>query len=287
MPSIAPFKHLSLACALALAAPAFAQAPADPTAKPNPAKDTLSVSAADDKPAAKKSDEGGDPEAAPKGNGGGGGMGGGRRGRGGAGGGGGGAASDKVVYDFELPGPDGKGIPLSTYKGKTLLIVNLGRNSSYATQIAGLNKLAEQYKDKGLVVIGIPSNEFGAAEPGTDAEIQKIYHDQDKVAFPVMAKSKLDGDDAMPLFEFLEKAQLSDTGPVHWNFTKFIIDAAAASAATPCSRLRSPPLRVAFVVLTTPLDCHSAARRRNPLLARPRPVQFVREVCTTLGASAN
>ena len=246
MPSISlSLQRLSLVCALSIAVPAlaYAQEPAAPAsatpraqgspehkksssdAKPDAAKDSLSVPAPDSKPEAKKGgDEGGDAEA-PK-SGGGGFGGGGRRGRGGAGGGGGEKASDKVAYDFELPGADGKGVPLSSFKGKTLIVVNLGRNSSYASQIAGLQKLNDQYKDKGLVVIGIPSNEFGAAEPGTDAEIQKVYKDQDKVTFPVMAKSTLDGDDALPFAQFLEKAQLTDTGPIHWNFTKFIIDKA-------------------------------------------------------------
>ena len=253
MPSASlSLQRLSLLCALSIAVPALAHAqepvapvapaPATPSAqgtpehkkpssdaKPDAAKDSLSVPAPDAKPEAKKGgDEAGSGEAeAPKGGGGGGGFGGGgggRRGRGGAGGGGGEKASDKVAYDFELPGADGKGVPLSSFKGKTLIVVNLGRNSSYASQIAGLQKLNDQYKDKGLVVIGIPSNEFGAAEPGTDAEIQKVYKDQDKVTFPVMAKSTLDGDDALPFAQFLEKAQLTDTGPIHWNFTKFIID---------------------------------------------------------------
>ena len=211
------FKTLPLVCALS-----FATLHAQEPTTPSPAKDTLSVPAPDDK-AAKKSDDPGDGEAAPKG-GGGGGAAGGRRGRGGPGGAAAGGASDKVAYDYELPGPDGKGIPLSTYKGKTLLIVNLGRNSSYANQIAGLQKMSDQYKDKGLVVIGIPSNEFGAAEPGTEAEIQKFYKEQDKVTFPVMAESKLTGDESLPFAQWLEKAPLSETGPIHWNFTKFIID---------------------------------------------------------------
>ena len=192
--------------------------------KPDPAKDTVAMPAPGEKKSddAKKSDDDaasadGDAPANP--------AGGGRRGRGGAGGPGGGCDKpDKTAYDYELPGPDGKGVPLSTYKGKTILVVNLGRESAYASQVAALEKLQEQFKDKGLVVIGIPSNEFGGAEPGTDAEIQKIYKVDDKVTFPVMAKSTLVGDDALPFSQWLAKAQLSETGPIHWNFTKFIID---------------------------------------------------------------
>jgi glutathione peroxidase len=218
--------RFSLLCAIAaLSVPALAQEPKKPA--PVATKDTLSVPAPEGQAkgdAKKGEDDQAPPEegAAPKG--GGGGMGGGRRGRGGPGGGAPGGGSDKVAYDYELPGPDGKGVPLSSFKGKTLLIVNLGRNSSYAGQIAGLEKLQETYKDKGLVVIGIPSNEFGAAEPGTDAEIQKFYKDQDKVTFPVMAESKLTGDDALPFSQWLAKASLTETGPIHWNFTKFLID---------------------------------------------------------------
>jgi glutathione peroxidase len=149
------------------------------------------------------------------------------RGRRGGGGGEAGAAADKekVAYDYELPGADGKGVPLSTYKGKTLVIVNLARNSSYNSQVAALEKLNEKYKDKGLVVIGVPSNEFGAAEPGTDAEIQKVYKTDDKVTFPVTARAKLTGDDEIPLYEYLTKDKaVPENGPVHWNYTKFIVD---------------------------------------------------------------
>ena len=122
-------------------------------------------------------------------------------------------AGEKLAYDFELPGPDGKGVPLSSFKGKTVLVVNLASKSSFNAQLPALEKLAEQYKSKGLVVVGVPSNEFGAAEPGTDAEIQKIYTADDKVNFPVMAKSVLTGDLQLPLYGFLTKG---NGGPVHW-----------------------------------------------------------------------
>lgn len=147
---------------------------------------------------------------------------GGGRGRGGAADGP--AKPDKTAYDFELPGTDGKGVPLSTFKGKTLLIVNLGRNSSYNTQLPALQKLSDDYKAKGLIVIGVPSNEFGAAEPGTEAEIQKAYKDA-KVTFPIMARSTLTGDLALPFYQFLTTGKTApEPGPVHWNYTKFIID---------------------------------------------------------------
>ncbi|WP_089838756.1 glutathione peroxidase [Granulicella pectinivorans] len=132
---------------------------------------------------------------------------------------------EKTAYDYELPGSDGRGVPLSSFKGKTLLIVNLGRNSSYNSQLPALQKLSETYKDKGVVVIGVPSNEFGAAEPGTEAEIQKAYTSEAKVTFPVMAKSTLTGEAELPFYLFLTTGKgAPEGGPVHWNYTKFIVD---------------------------------------------------------------
>jgi glutathione peroxidase len=132
--------------------------------------------------------------------------------------------SEKHAYDYNLPGADGKDVPVSTYKGKFILIVNLARKSTYNDQLPALIKLADTYKDKGLVVIGIPSNDFGGEEPGTDAEIQKAYADA-KVDFPVMAVSKVSGDAALPITSFLTKSKGAPAGgPIHWNYTKFILD---------------------------------------------------------------
>lgn len=134
------------------------------------------------------------------------------------------AKAEKNAYDFTLPGADGKDVPISSFKGKYILIVNLGRKSAYGEQLQGLIKLNDAYKDKGLVVIGVPSNQFGLAEPGTPAEIQKAYADA-KVDFPVMAVSKIDGDDALPLYGYLTKSKTAPPGgAVHWNYTKFILD---------------------------------------------------------------
>jgi len=134
------------------------------------------------------------------------------------------AKAEKNAYDYNFPGADGKDVPVSAYKGKFLLIVNLARKSSYNDQLPALIKLADTYKDKGLVVIGIPSNDFGSEEPGTDAEIQKAYTDA-KVDFPIMAVSKVSGDAALPITAFLTKSKGAPAGgPIHWNYTKFIVD---------------------------------------------------------------
>ena len=135
-----------------------------------------------------------------------------------------GETAEKDAYDYTLPGADGKDVPLSSFKGKYILLVNLGRRSAYGEQLPGLIKLNDAYKDKGLVVIGVPSNQFGLAEPGTPAEIQKAYADA-KVDFPLMAVSKVTGDDELPLYGYLTKSKKAPAGgPVHWNYTKFIID---------------------------------------------------------------
>ena len=131
---------------------------------------------------------------------------------------------EKTAYDFNLPGPDGKDVPLSSFKGKYLVIVNLARKSTYNEQLAALIKLNDTYKDKNVVVLGIPSNDFGTSEPGTGPEIQKAYADA-KVDFPIMGVSKLSGDDELPFFAFLTKGKnVPPGGPVAWNYTKFILD---------------------------------------------------------------
>ncbi len=165
----------------------------------------------------------GKPEAKPGG--------GGRR----RGGGGGGDAApdkaDKSAYDYYLPGPDGKDVPLSNYKDKYILVVNLGRKSGYNDQLPALIKLYDKYKDRGLVVIGVPSNEFGAAEPGTEAEIAKAYADA-KVDFPIMQISKITGDDQLPFYNYLTKGKgVPAGGNVAWNYTKFIVDKKGAVIA--------------------------------------------------------
>ena len=132
--------------------------------------------------------------------------------------------AEKNAYDFTLPGADGKDVPVSSFKGKYILIVNLGRKSTYGEQLAALIKLNDEYKDKGLVVIGVPSNQFGLAEPGKPEEVQKAYTEA-KVDFPVMAVSKITGDEELPLYGYLTKSKDAPPGgPVHWNYTKFIID---------------------------------------------------------------
>ena len=131
----------------------------------------------------------------------------------------------KTVYDYSVVGFDSKEIPLSTFKGKVLLIVNLASQSIFRDQIALLDDLQKAYKDKGLVVVGVPSNDFGAQEPGADAEIQKRYTGDLHLTFPVFARASVRGKDQAALYRFLTSDKKGPTGgDVHWSYTKFIVD---------------------------------------------------------------
>ena len=130
----------------------------------------------------------------------------------------------KTIYDFSLPAATGTAVPLSTYKGQTVLIVNLARQSSYSDQLAGLAKLQKDFAAKKFTVVGVPSNDFGAGEPGTDTVVARFYTDQ-KLGFPVMARSKLRGVEELPVFSFLASGKdVPAGGEVHWNYTKFLVN---------------------------------------------------------------
>jgi glutathione peroxidase len=131
----------------------------------------------------------------------------------------------KTVYDYSLVGFDGKEVSLSLLKGKVLMIVNLASQSIFHDQIALLDELQKTYKDKGLVVIGVPSNDFGTQEPGTDADIQKMYTGDMHVSFPVFARTSVRGKDQAALYGFLTGDKKGSTaGEVHWSYTKFLVD---------------------------------------------------------------
>jgi len=129
------------------------------------------------------------------------------------------------VYDFTLPAIDGQDAPLSQFKGKVLLLVNVASKCGYTPQYAGLESLYEKYKDQGLVVIGFPANNFGAQEPGTNAEIKTFCSRTYKVSFPMYAKISVKGEDKNPLYHYLtEEANSATNGEIGWNFTKFLVD---------------------------------------------------------------
>lgn len=135
------------------------------------------------------------------------------------------APAKETVFDFSLVDQDGKVVPLSAYKGKILLIVNLASQSIYSSQIAALNDLQTTYGPKGLQVIGIPSSDFGAEELKDSVSMRKYYMDTAHVDFPVFASAKLTGINAIPLYQFLcDPKQSVPGGDVNWNYTKFLVD---------------------------------------------------------------
>jgi len=128
------------------------------------------------------------------------------------------------AYDFKLKSIEGKEFSLAKYKGKKVLIVNTASQCGYTPQYAELQKLAETYKDK-LVVVGFPANNFGGQEPGTDPTIKEFCKARYGVTFPLSTKISVKGDDIDPLFKFLTNEPNPDfTGEIKWNFEKFLID---------------------------------------------------------------
>jgi len=117
---------------------------------------------------------------------------------------------------------DGKDTDLSAYKGKVVLIVNVASRCGYTGQYAGLQKLYDTYKDKGFVVLGFPANEFGAQEPGSDAEIAQFCSSKYGVTFDMFSKIVVKGPGIAPLYKALTEAA-TPPGDVKWNFEKFLI----------------------------------------------------------------
>lgn len=123
------------------------------------------------------------------------------------------------VHDFELTTIDGKAEPLKKLKGKVLLIINVASECGFTRQYAGLQELHEEYASEGLVIMGIPANEFGGQEPGSNEEIQSFCSSKFDVTFPMYEKIVVKGDSQHPLYEYLT----SKKGQVTWNFNKFLV----------------------------------------------------------------
>jgi glutathione peroxidase len=134
-------------------------------------------------------------------------------------------AGEKSVFDFTLNTIDGQPAPLATYKGKVVMLVNVASRCGYTPQYTALESIYEKYKDRGFVIIGIPANNFGAQEPGTNQEIKTFCQSKYSVTFPMMSKVSVKGDDKTPLYQLLtDKAASPKTGgEIQWNFTKFLV----------------------------------------------------------------
>ena len=131
-----------------------------------------------------------------------------------------------TLYDFSAPLLDGTPRPLSDYRDKVVLVVNVASKCGFTPQYAGLEKLYETYKDRGLVVLGFPCNQFGEQEPGTEAEIAAFCDLNYNVTFPIFAKVRVNGRQSLPLYTWLKKKAPGLLGVqlIPWNFTKFLVD---------------------------------------------------------------
>jgi glutathione peroxidase len=129
------------------------------------------------------------------------------------------------VYDYQLNSIEYEAIPLRDFKGKVLMIVNVASRCGYTPQYAGLESLYRRYKNQGFVILGIPSNDFGQQEPGTNSEIKQFCQRKYDVTFPMMSKVSVAGNNPIPLYQYLtDKGQNPKTGgDIKWNFTKFLI----------------------------------------------------------------
>jgi len=134
-------------------------------------------------------------------------------------------AAEKTVHDFTLNSIDGQPAPLAAYKGKVVLLVNVASKCGFTPQYSALESTYEKYKERGFVIVGVPANNFGAQEPGSNQEIKTFCSSKYHVTFPMMAKVSVKGDDITPLYQFLtdKSSNPQSGGEIKWNFTKFLI----------------------------------------------------------------
>ncbi len=130
------------------------------------------------------------------------------------------------IYDFTALDIGGREVSIADYRGKVLLIVNTASQCSFTPQYEGLEALYRELGERGLVVLGFPSNQFGSQEPGDDLEIMTFCKLQYDVSFPMFSKVDVNGPNAIPLFEWLKGAAPGILGSraIKWNFTKFLVD---------------------------------------------------------------
>jgi glutathione peroxidase len=135
------------------------------------------------------------------------------------------ALSAASIYDYTINSIDGKPTPLSSFKGKVVLLVNVASRCGYTPQYTGLEALYEKNKDKGFVIVGVPANNFMSQEPGTNEEIKTFCKSKYDVQFPIMSKVSVKGSDKTPLYQYLTSPEQNPKtgGEIKWNFTKFLI----------------------------------------------------------------
>ena len=128
--------------------------------------------------------------------------------------------------DFKVSGIDGKEVDLSKYKGKVVLFVNVASQCGYTKQYTGLQAIYKKYEKDGFVIVGVPANNFGSQEPGTNEEIVEFCSSKYSVTFPMLAKISVKGDDKSPLYTFLTSKETNPkfAGEIGWNFEKFLVN---------------------------------------------------------------
>src|SRR3974390_766771 len=131
-----------------------------------------------------------------------------------------------IAYDFEAIALDGRAISLKNYAGKVGLIVNTASKCGFTPQYAGLEKLYKEFRDRGLVVLGFPCNQFGRQEPGAESQIGSFCQKNYGVRFPLFSKVEVNSEAAHPVFRFLktETPGIFGTTSIKWNFTKFLVN---------------------------------------------------------------
>jgi glutathione peroxidase len=133
--------------------------------------------------------------------------------------------ADHSLYDFEATSIDGQPVAMSAQRGKVVLLVNTASACGFTPQFAGLEAVWQALRDQGLVIVGFPSNEFGGQDPGSNEQIASFCQLNYGVSFPMMAKVKVNGADAHPLWQWLKHQApgLLGTELIKWNFTKFLV----------------------------------------------------------------
>lgn len=155
-------------------------------------------------------------------------------------------------YSFKAVNMSGQEVSMDAYKGKVVLVVNTASKCGFTPQFEGLEALYQKYRDKGFIVLGFPSNEFGKQDPGTNEEILTFCQSNYGVTFPMFEKIEVNGDNAHLLYKYLKKALPGTLGSeIKWNFTKFLLD----SNGKPFKR---------FAPTTKPVDLENDIRTLLP-----------------------
>jgi glutathione peroxidase len=124
-------------------------------------------------------------------------------------------------YELSAQSIDGNLVPLSQYRGKVSLVVNVASQCGFTSQYTGLEQLHRHYRDRGLVVLGFPSNDFGAQEPGSESQIKQFCTSRYDVTFDLFAKIKVKGTEKAEVYRYLTETIQQE---VQWNFNKFLVD---------------------------------------------------------------